>query len=548
MTIMRLAVTVMATISGLVVTSCATVSSPTTNAPDIDYESAMDTVELLFSEPSSVLPEINSCKIDICESLLHEIENAESSIDFAVYGMRNQDQILQALLGAQERGVTVRGIVDRDSDGVNYYSSTDNWVEQLKSIRDDGEFETPPSDGDASYTDRCERPSGRKGPLQCLVYDFSNNWILAEHAAEDDFAAEGSGGASNRIMHNKFFVFDQKVVWTGSANISDTGIGGYNANLVARIKSAEIAQDYLDEFEQMWSGDFHSDKQANTTEDVRVGDATVRAFFSPQDNAMLTVVTQAISEANSVINASVFYLTDKRVTAELLAAHQRGVEIRIIIDATAAQNGYSKHEILRLAGIPVKVETWGGKMHMKSVSIDHETLIVGSMNWTGAGSTSNDENVLLIRSPRLAEAHDDFFEGLWTSIDERWMQYGNNPLPESMDSPVACADTIDNDFDGLIDEEDPSCSSVEVDMAPDSQRFEQKGSPTKLPSGYTFQPSIRGPDADSQENCDPNYSGICLPVLDPDIDCPQVNAKSFHVIGRDIHTFDSDADREACER
>ena len=35
------------------------------------------------------------------------------------------------------------------------------------------------------------------------------------------------------IMHNKFFVVDRRWVWTGSANLSDSGTGGYNANIVA---------------------------------------------------------------------------------------------------------------------------------------------------------------------------------------------------------------------------------------------------------------------------------------------------------------------------
>ena len=69
----------------------------------------------------------------------------------------------------------------------------------------------------------------------------------------------------------------------------------------------------------------------------------------------------------------------------MVDAKERGVKVRVILDATAATNGYSKHNYLRENGIDVKVESWGGKMHMKAAVIDSKHIIVGSMNWTFAG-------------------------------------------------------------------------------------------------------------------------------------------------------------------
>jgi hypothetical protein len=44
---------------------------------------------------------------------------------------------------------------------------------------------------------------------------------------------------------------------------------------------------------------------------------------------------------------------------------------------------------------------------------------------------------------------------LWDSIDDRWLQ--ENPDPESRDSGTSCCDGSDNDFDGLVDDDDPGC-------------------------------------------------------------------------------------------
>ena len=43
----------------------------------------------------------------------------------------------EAVLRAQERGVPVRGVVDKDREDNNYYSSTEEWIRRIGTIRDD---------------------------------------------------------------------------------------------------------------------------------------------------------------------------------------------------------------------------------------------------------------------------------------------------------------------------------------------------------------------------------------------------------------------------
>jgi len=46
--------------------------------------------------------------------------------------------------------------------------------------------------------------------------------------------------------------------------------------------------------------------------------------------------------------------------------------------------------------------------------------------------------------------------------------------------------------------------------------------------------------------CDPNYAGACVPS-GPDVDCADLNARRFRVIGEDIFRLDGDGDGIACE-
>ena len=385
--------------------------------PDGDRQTDEESIELLFADPFVVAFPGDRCEIVICTRLLELVQGAKHSIDFAVYGMRYQTQLLDAVVAAQKRGVHVRGVVDRDRNGKNYYKSTDLWVKRLGNVRDDYE-------------------------------------------AEQKLDRLGKRERFNRIMHNKFFVVDRRWVWTGSANVSDTGTGGYNANVVAVADSPQLAGIYTEEFEQMWSGRFHVLKKSNGVERFAIGGTETEVCFSPQDKAMRNGLQPLLAGAQRRIDLTIFYLTHKGTAEELIAAHKRGVSVRVIVDATSARSKYTKHELLRDEGIPVKVENWGSKMHMKAAAVDGRAVVVGSMNWSFSGAVKNDENTLILHSPGLAVEFESVFDRLWRSIPQNWSHPGANPDPESPESSIACTDGIDNDFDGLVDDKDPGCKDT----------------------------------------------------------------------------------------
>ena len=92
---------------------------------------------------------------------------------------------------------------------------------------------------------------------------------------------------------------------------------------------------------------------------------------------------------------------------------------------------------------------------MKSALIDNKHLIIGSMNWTSAGESKNDENTLIIRNSRDAPSYIKFYNKMWDSISDEWLY--NDPKAESIDSGSSCSDGIDNDFDSLADKNDTGC-------------------------------------------------------------------------------------------
>lgn len=256
-------------------------------------------------------------------------------------------------------------------------------------------------------------------------------------------------------MHNKFFIFDKNKIITGSMNFSKTGFSGFNSNCIVFINSLEIAQIYQEEFNQMLSGKFHQDKDIVKHKTVKLNSTKITPLFSPKDKIITNTIIPIINNAKKYIYIPAFIITHDEFSNALINAKKRGVDVKIIIDATNTNASRSKIKNFRQAKIPTKIENYAGKMHSKSIIVDDKYIITGSMNFSKSGEDKNDENVLIIEDQRLANYYRGFFEYLWDKIPKRYLKYGVRS--EGHYSIGSCTDGIDNNFDGKIDKEDVGC-------------------------------------------------------------------------------------------
>ena len=387
---------------------------PENNSIDFYYIRARD-----FRSPSK------NIRTDAGKILLEKINSAQKTIDFAFYGLSGQNEILEALVGAQKRGVVVRGIVDKNIENKNDYSGTEYSIQKL------GENVVK-----TDYKTEIEKLNKIKNKEIDFKYDFFKG----------------------HIMHNKFCIIDDEIVWTGTVNVSSTGTGGFNENNACLISSKDVAKIFKREFEQMYVKElFHENKSPiYSKKGINIDDKNIQIYFSPNKYIINTVILPEIEKAQDYIYLSMFLITDNKIVKNLIDAHNRGVKIKMIIDAYHALQPYSKHQQLRQAGIKIKVENWAGKMHAKTVIIDDKTIISGSANWTYSAFKYNDENLLIFRNAtKEALFLKKEFEQSWRSIPNKWLYA--NPKPEGKDSRYSCTDGVDNDHNGLFDNEDPAC-------------------------------------------------------------------------------------------
>lgn len=358
-------------------------------------------IKIFLTDLTKVLKPSYSCNTAFCRALLQEINSAQSSIDFAIYGYTKVPELQKALENAQNRGVKIRFVYDTDGNNNNKI-----------------------------YTDN-----------RFLTEVFKNN----------------KSDVSPAIMHDKFFIFDNNTVLTGSANISNTDLSGFNSNAIIIIKSTQIAQIYTNEFEQMFNNKFHKAKsKIGGNENLSIDCADFSVYFSPEDKIISTKIIPLIDNSKKYIYMPVFLITHKGLVTSLINASHRGVDVKVVLDATNASGSSSKHKILRDNGILVKTEIFAGKLHSKSIIIDDEYTIIGSMNFSKAGENVNDENLIIIKNREIALFYKTFFQYLWQRIPEKWLH--KNARSESPDSIGSCHDGVDNDFDDKIDGKDDSCT------------------------------------------------------------------------------------------
>ena len=241
-------------------------------------------------------------------------------------------------------------------------------------------------------------------------------------------------------------------VFTGSANLSNTDMSGFSSNSSVLINSKEIAQVYTKEFEQMYNGKFHENKKSIKKEN----NSNIKVYFSPKDDIIYNELIPLVNSANSYIYIPTFIITHEKLAQSLISAKQRGVDVKVILDATNTKTP-SKIAQLRNANIPVKTENFAGKLHSKSLIIDDKYTVIGSMNFSVSGAKHNDENVVVINNEKLAKFYKEFFLYLWAKIPDKWLKYTVNA--ESPNSAGSCSDGIDNDYDGAIDMADEGCKN-----------------------------------------------------------------------------------------
>jgi phosphatidylserine/phosphatidylglycerophosphate/cardiolipin synthase-like enzyme len=244
------------------------------------------------------------------------------------------------------------------------------------------------------------------------------------------------------LMHNKFFVLTKKdkpvAVLTGSTNVSENGIFGH-LNCAHIVEDAGVASTYLDYWEQLksdpgsatlkeWTGENSPSPDnpppAGITKEFspQVGKATLQTYGAIADGAqkalfmtfafgMSNVFLPVYEQDDKVLRFALMERAGNGKTAkqqaEDIARVRKLPNVLVAIGHNIAVNSFDRW--LKEIASPIEKPNvrW---IHTKFMLVDplgdDPVVITGSANFSEASTTTNEENMLIIRGDtRVADIY-----------------------------------------------------------------------------------------------------------------------------------------------
>ncbi|MEM4247272.1 MAG: phospholipase D-like domain-containing protein, partial [Candidatus Woesearchaeota archaeon] len=221
---------------------------------------------------------------------------------------------------------------------------------------------------------------------KCALYDVSLPEI--QNALKNiEWKTEDGKGP---LMHNKFCIINNSVVWTGSWNPTRT----YKANNAVIIHSPSLARNYLDEYAELPGGRKHV-----IYPKISYNNLLIENYFCPEDRCKERILPY-LEGAKQGITFMLADITDEDFLRQL---KRTDIKVEGIID---------KSEKEALKQLPFAAI---GSIHHKVFVIDDKTIITGSYNPTRNGNERNDENVLIVHDYALARKFLDEYSQLTLS-------------------------------------------------------------------------------------------------------------------------------------
>ncbi|MBO6523236.1 MAG: helix-hairpin-helix domain-containing protein [Balneolaceae bacterium] len=366
-------------------------------------------IKVYFNMPAGTEFSEGNHEWDLIGTLESLIDSAKTSVDLNIYDLEHP-RVAYALVRAKERGVRIRIVTDNHNRDDSREVDAEMWKvlgsAGIISIDDDGDvyWET--------------------GNIE------DNNLVNA--------------GAD---MHNKFAVIDylspsknDDIVWTGSTNLTYTG--AYNTNNVVVIKDDEVAQVYIEEFNQMWGSEgsmpdpsqslFHKDKRDVSKHIFDVNGTKIEIYFAPinRDKSKPSISDRLVNlikeEAQTDIKFQAFSITPNIPLSKAMWEASSTGEIKLegVIDPAFYSRYRNAGDIwgspeARLSNRMILPAKETRKLHHKVMLIDAENpdpddvavVVTGSYNFSNNAEFNNDENILIIYSDEIAEQYAADFSG-----------------------------------------------------------------------------------------------------------------------------------------
>ena len=153
---------------------------------------------------------------------------------------------------------------------------------------------------------------------------------------------------------------------------------------------------------------------------VYSGGSIVQYYFTKANEHPEKALINVINSAKNNLDLAIYDITKEDIVNAILTAKKNGIRVRVITDKVES-NTRSESGVLQIFkenGIPVKVNSHSGLMHMKVTIADEKIVTTGSYNYSAQASTKNDEVFVVLRDSTSAKEFEDEFEKMWDNNDD----------------------------------------------------------------------------------------------------------------------------------
>lgn len=319
--------------------------------------------EVYFTDPVNI-NNPDDWQSSVAGRLIEKINAAQTSIHIAAFEF-DLTPVAEALIAAKQRGVDVRWVTD-DEHGI--------------------EADEEPGHG--------------------------------QFAMLQEAGIEVRSDTRSALMHNKFWIFDGQIVWTGSTNVTENGVFDQDNNVLV-IQSPELAAIYEREFQEMWDGQFGPRSPSTLDQQVvTVNGSRIVVVFNPEDPALENAIVPLVQSANQSIRFLAFSFTDYPLADAMSQRFKAGVDVAGVFEKVGSETEAAELRTLMCRSVPVKQDGNRGFLHHKVIVVDEQIVITGSLNFSTNAEENNDENVIIIDNPEIARLYLQEFERVWNLAED----------------------------------------------------------------------------------------------------------------------------------
>ena len=165
--------------------------------------------------------------------------------------------------------------------------------------------------------------------VRLVIDNDNNNGLVSGDSVRFD--------SQNQLSHNKFCVIDGYIVSTGSFNPTQRD-AYYNNNNLIIFSSRYLAENYENEFNELWNGYFGEGGKVEYPV-VYINGNKVENYFCPDDKCSEKVIN-ALNSAKESIYFMTFSFTKEDIADAIL--FKNNIDIKGVFDKTQSGSKYSQ--------------------------------------------------------------------------------------------------------------------------------------------------------------------------------------------------------------